>query len=97
MQVLGSDASSSDRAFKLYDEVVTQVGMRMLLSANRPESHYSLRSKVDERRREREQLAGKTILRLPRCACKTCSCPTIAAARKPTREHLGFPAHEAHP
>ncbi|MFI6629298.1 hypothetical protein ACIBI7_10600 [Nonomuraea fuscirosea] len=59
------DANWSDRAFEFYEEVTRQAGIRELLCANRPTSSPWQALDVERRRREREQLAGKTLQRLP--------------------------------
>ncbi|MFG1976995.1 hypothetical protein ACGFJC_47350 [Nonomuraea fuscirosea] len=50
-----------DRAYDFYNQVLRQTGIRALMSANRPASHYSLQTQVQQRRREREKITKKTL------------------------------------
>ncbi|MEU6713056.1 hypothetical protein ABZ897_16360 [Nonomuraea sp. NPDC046802] len=54
-----------DRTIEVYEQVIREVGVRELIGAGRNKSSFSLASDLRSRRREREQLAGKTINRLP--------------------------------
>ncbi|MEV0996760.1 hypothetical protein [Nonomuraea sp. NPDC050202] len=58
------DAHWGDRTYEFYEEVTRQAGIRELLCANRPTSPWQTLD-VERRRREREQLAGKTLQHLP--------------------------------
>ncbi|MGA4995962.1 hypothetical protein [Nonomuraea bangladeshensis] len=59
------DANWSDRALDLYAVAAAQAGVRELLGTNRPTSSPWVHLDVEQRRREREQLAAKTLQRLP--------------------------------
>ncbi|WP_433513913.1 hypothetical protein ACQP2T_61915 [Nonomuraea sp. CA-143628] len=59
------DANWSDRALDFYAQAAAQAGVRELLGTNRPTSSHWVHLDVERRRREREQLAGKTLQRLP--------------------------------